>query len=283
MTKTTFGEQLKREREMRGVSLEEVSAGTRIGMRFLRALENEQWEHLPGGVFNRGFVRAVSRFLGLDEESMVAEYALAANHRPEVAAWARTSPAEPSGTRWGLWLAAALILAAVGAGGWFASRYSTTGRANRAAGRSAPATQPPTRNPASPLPAAPARKQPASDEARPTAPLTPSRQAGQPVALPPATGAAVAGPATLKLVVAASKTAPIRVIADGKTLFHGKMSAGQSEHFKASDRFVIRAGDASALSLELNGQTVAPMGPPRQRGKITLTRKDLKKSPGGLH
>ena len=77
MTKGTFGENLKREREMRGVSLEEISTATRIATRFLRAIENEQWEQLPGGVFNRGFVRAVARYLGLDEENIVAEYALA--------------------------------------------------------------------------------------------------------------------------------------------------------------------------------------------------------------
>ena len=76
MSSTPFGEHLKREREMRGVSLEEISAATRIGTRFLEAIENEQWDQLPGGVFNRGFIRSIARFLGLDEDSLVAEYAL---------------------------------------------------------------------------------------------------------------------------------------------------------------------------------------------------------------
>jgi cytoskeleton protein RodZ len=76
MPSTPFGEHLKREREMRGVTLEEIAAATRISPRFLEALENEQWDRLPGGAFNRGFIRSVARFLGLDEESMVAEYAL---------------------------------------------------------------------------------------------------------------------------------------------------------------------------------------------------------------
>ena len=76
MSSKPFGEHLKREREMRGVSLEEISVATRIAPRFLEALENEQWEQLPGGVFNRGFIRSVARYLGLDEDSLVAEYAL---------------------------------------------------------------------------------------------------------------------------------------------------------------------------------------------------------------
>ena len=82
MTKDTFGESLKREREMRGVTLDEISAATRIATRFLRAIENEEWDQLPGGVFNRGFVRAVARYLGLDEENIVAEYTLAVDDRP---------------------------------------------------------------------------------------------------------------------------------------------------------------------------------------------------------
>ena len=82
MARGNFGERLKRERELREVTLEEITSATRIGPRFLEALENEQWEKLPGGVFNRGFVRSVARYLGLDEESFLAEYDLA--HGPIV-------------------------------------------------------------------------------------------------------------------------------------------------------------------------------------------------------
>src|SRR5574337_1653931 len=130
MAKGTFGEHLKREREMRGVSLEEISSATRIGTRFLEALESEQWDRLPGGVFNRGFVRAVARFLGLDEESLVAEYALATNDRPEVAVWTRASTSQSTGRGRLLWL---LVLLAVvlAAGGWFGWHHYVAARAAR--------------------------------------------------------------------------------------------------------------------------------------------------------
>jgi transcriptional regulator with XRE-family HTH domain len=71
-----FGEHLRREREMRGVSLEELSSATRISTKFLTAIESGHWEQLPGGAFNRGFIRSASRYLGLDEDGMVAEYSL---------------------------------------------------------------------------------------------------------------------------------------------------------------------------------------------------------------
>ena len=76
MASTPFGEHLRRERELRGVTLDEVSAATRIKTTFLEAMENGRWEELPGGAFNRGFIRATSKFLGLDEDGMIAEYAL---------------------------------------------------------------------------------------------------------------------------------------------------------------------------------------------------------------
>jgi len=82
MTTTPFGDRLKREREMRGVSLEEVSHATRISTRYLEALEAERWSGLPGGVFNRGFIRTISKFLGLDEADLLGEYAEATKDLP---------------------------------------------------------------------------------------------------------------------------------------------------------------------------------------------------------
>ena len=69
-----FGERLRRQREMRGVSLEEISKSTKIGTRSLKAIEDEDFEKLPGGIFNKGFVRAYARFLGLDEEQIVGDF-----------------------------------------------------------------------------------------------------------------------------------------------------------------------------------------------------------------
>ena len=77
MARGKFGEHLKRERELREVSLDELSKATRISNRFLLALENEDWGKLPGGVFGHGFVRSIARYLGLAEEALLGEYDLA--------------------------------------------------------------------------------------------------------------------------------------------------------------------------------------------------------------
>jgi cytoskeletal protein RodZ len=127
MSSTPFGEHLKREREMRGVTLEEIAAATRIAPRFLVALENEQWDQLPGGVFNRGFIRAIARFLGLDEDTLVSEYALETKGRAEPGVVA-DAPLE-EGRRWPaialvIFLAVVIIAAAVFTAVHFAPQIS---------------------------------------------------------------------------------------------------------------------------------------------------------------
>src|SRR6266851_6439729 len=77
-----FGDKLKREREMRRITLDEISESTKIPRRYLESLERENFESLPGGVFNKGFVKAYARFLGLDEEQSVADYVAVAKEEP---------------------------------------------------------------------------------------------------------------------------------------------------------------------------------------------------------
>jgi cytoskeletal protein RodZ len=69
-----FGEKLRKQRELRGIELDAISNATKISTRMLRALEDERFDQLPGGVFNKGFVRAYARQIGLDEEESVAGY-----------------------------------------------------------------------------------------------------------------------------------------------------------------------------------------------------------------
>jgi cytoskeletal protein RodZ len=123
MTKAGFGEHLRREREMRGISLDEICSATRIATRFLEALENEQWDRLPGGVFNRGFVRAVGHHLGLDEESLLAEYMLATGDRATASASVVRASAmpEPRGS-WVVWVIALILIGAIAAGGVYGWR-----------------------------------------------------------------------------------------------------------------------------------------------------------------
>lgn len=79
----SFGEEFKRERELRQISLREVSEATKISLRHLEALERNEFEQLPGGVFNRGFVRAYADFIGVSPEDMVNAYLLQERQQQE--------------------------------------------------------------------------------------------------------------------------------------------------------------------------------------------------------
>ena len=72
----SFGEELGRERKLRRISLREVAEATKINLRYLEALERNDFTHLPGGLFNRGFVRAYCQYIGVDPEDMVNAYLL---------------------------------------------------------------------------------------------------------------------------------------------------------------------------------------------------------------
>ena len=122
-SKGGFGEHLRREREMRGISLDEICSATRIGTRFLEAMENEQWNLLPGGVFNRGFVRAVAHHLGLDEESLLAEYTLATGDQSVTSSSvARDSGMPETAGRWVSLILIVVVLGALAFGAWYGWR-----------------------------------------------------------------------------------------------------------------------------------------------------------------
>ena len=67
---TPVGETLRRARLKRNLQLEEISNELKISTRFLQAIENDQYDKLPGGVFAKSFVRQYARLLGLDEEEI---------------------------------------------------------------------------------------------------------------------------------------------------------------------------------------------------------------------
>jgi cytoskeleton protein RodZ len=115
-----IGTILREARNRREIELAEVEAATRIRLRYLRAIENEEWDVLPGGVYTRGFVRTYAAFLGLDGERLTEDF------RQQVEGWSRgparqSQPKETSaslGTRTGFrlplgaatWIAVAAVL-----------------------------------------------------------------------------------------------------------------------------------------------------------------------------
>jgi len=154
----SFGENLRREREMRGVTLEEIAESTKISTRLLRALEQERFSDLPGGVFTRSFIRHYADYLGLDSEHVLAEYkqVVPENDYDLNRLSAGTSFSSRSGSRGSAipWVVAAILLG----GGYATYRY-----AHRPLEASLPSIVAPATASSSPASTAPSGSAPASE------------------------------------------------------------------------------------------------------------------------
>jgi cytoskeleton protein RodZ len=336
--KDGFGVHLRREREMRGVTLEEISSATRIGTRFLDALETEHWDRLPGGVFNRGFVRSTAQFLGLDPEAMLAEYTIATTDSARPAApvlihsQSSWTPKTANASRDRRWVPGVVLvaIAAAAVGGWFGWRHvrnvrraradaaalaATSGATTSAVDNTPPAsdtnspaaTATPDTPDATSQPAQVDASQPATSDSS-SAPVSSTSApastpdgasdvpADAPVTTTPAASAAAAtGSATapvsappsasrqLTLKIEVGRATSVKVSIDGHKSFQGKIPAGGSKVFHANDVFFVTAHDAGGVLLELNGQTLPPLGPPGHSANIRLTRESLKSQDGTNH
>ena len=259
MARGNFGERLKRERELREVTLDEITQATRIGPRFLEAFENEEWEKLPGGVFNRGFVRSIARYLGLDEEGFLAEYDLA--HAPHVQQQQIQKEEQriPTPPRW---IPVALVLGILALvlgmvwGGIYGWRKYVQKRA-KAAETSV--------------------VQPANSGA--TTGVTTS--SGAPAAASVVPDVTKPAEEELTLIVSTGAATHVRVDGDGGTLLEMDLPKGETRRFSAKSQFVVTAADSSAVLLELNGEAMPPLGAPGSSGTMTLTRNNLRRQTSG--
>jgi cytoskeletal protein RodZ len=295
-----FGEYLRREREMRAVSLEEISAATKISIRFLQAIEAEELSKLPGGIFTRSFVRTYARYLGLDEERVLADCQLAGQQKPEVdirRIAANRARLNSTASRTGI---IALLMAGVLlASGYALFRYSRRIMEQQSSTQVLipPSTAAPSTNPppiTTPLqPSSPAQPENnPSLSATPT--LPPAGAATAPATLdggPPSPGAkanqqnqsatseatpAIAAHTDLVLQVAATERVWVAVDADGKTVLQKVLNPNDVENLKALDSFDVTTGNAQGVVLTLNGETLKPLGRHGEVKSIHLSREDLK-------
>ena len=130
-----FGQDLRRERELRGVVLESITGVTKISGRHLVALEEENFSALPGGVLNKGIVRGYARACGMDEDAWVQRYLQAYQESGQVKdddkAWidfaenvgnARKGEEAQPGTRM-RWTGVMVMLLVLALFAWYVARF----------------------------------------------------------------------------------------------------------------------------------------------------------------
>lgn len=259
----SFGVRLKTERELRGMTLEEISSSTKIGTRMLVALEQDHFDQLPGGIFNKGFIRAYARCLGLDEDQAIADYLVASGNLPsekdkksdgvaESSSFELHAEAErrESSLPWGTF-AVLLVLVALGFAIWgFYSREARKNTRKTAASASAPASQA-----VSPL----ILTSPPAETKVQAAPAT------SPVEAPPASAIlssqlpAVPRPMSLHITLHADSW--LSITSDGRTVLQGSSFGALTEKtVHATREIVVKAGNVAALDLEFNGKKLPTQG-----------------------
>ncbi|HEX3094935.1 MAG TPA: RodZ domain-containing protein [Candidatus Angelobacter sp.] len=269
-----FGDRLRREREMRGITLEEITESTKISRRHLEALEGEHFDQLPGGVFNKGFVRAYARFLGIDGDQAVADYSAASNEQPEAE---DKFPLEiheqpnrnlnPRRSNLPLVFAiAALVGVLVGYAFWVKSRPHTN---ESAAGstQQAPAAAATTALPANVPAPTPATQAPQASET--TAASSPS----QPVQAAPEKP--VKPEKVFVVQVTAKEDSWVSIVADGKSVMERVLTADKKKKIKAGKTLILRTGNAGGIEVTFNGVSLGSLGNENEPRTLTFNANGL--------
>lgn len=282
-----FGASLREARERAGVTLRDIAARSKISVLMLEALERNDLSRLPGGVFTRAFVRSYAREVGLDPDETLKGFL---EQFPVAAADAELREpkfegfeGEPRVGGAGMLRVAAWLVPILAGVVYFAVLRPAL---DRPGGTS---TTPSATQPAPPVPAPPAQRfEPAATPGPEDAPnrtlpgaamddTSSATQVPQGATLPEATGgeptpapAATSIPeGALRVTLAATGPCWVSVTAGGRVVFSGLMQAGERREVDAHGDVAVKAGDAGALALAINGEAARPLGP---SGKVATVR-----------
>lgn len=244
----SFGETLRRERELRGISLREIADATKISVRFLQALEADRIEVLPGGLFRKTFVRQYAKHVGLDPERMVAEFLYAHGDDAPAETAARHKVVMPPGAVSAVGLLGLVV--------WLAYPRGSGGSHEEAALSATP-------TPPASLP---------REHVYPPAAPTPA-----PVAAAVAARAPLGGSSDdLTLTLTAEQDCWVEVTVDGQSVLNRVLSAGESQTLAGTGEIVLSVGNAGGVRFRVNDRPGVPLGRSGEVKKnIVITRQSL--------
>jgi len=270
-----FGETLKRERELRKISLREVTEATKIGLHYLKAMESNSFEQLPGGVFNKGFIRAYAKFIGLDAETLVNLYLYDEAHQlnppPARARYAGSEPDDvplplppaptpvlPRRRSAALLTGVAAAIFILAAGAWlFLARYPAGARID-----TPPMAQEPRLQQAGLLRPAPAETQATPEPGAPALRQDPPSLVLEDPLPAPASAVEKAPPskANLAMFLGTTQTTDIVLLCDGVEKVRRDLAEGEIIAVACPGEVILSAGNAGALTLKINGHECLPLG-----------------------
>jgi hypothetical protein len=252
-SESTLGAYLRRRRERAGLSVEAVSAGSRIVPELVRALEADRHDILPAPVYVRGFIRAYCEQVGASAEEPLRRYDAHVALAPAIAARSASPPPvrpSPAAHRWRRAVAGAILLAGLGV-----AVTLLLGRARQPDAVAGRGGSPPLTAPRPAVPAAPAP---------PPTSVTPAPP-GPPATSPTAAAPGAPVPVERLLVMRAVDTTWVRVKPDGAPPTEETLSPGAVRVWRSTGRFRVSLGNASGVELELDGRALPALG---ERGQV---------------
>ena len=259
-----FGGMLRTARERQGLTIKQLAETTKISQSVLTALETNEVNQVPGGLFIRAFVRSYAAEVGLDPEHIVAVLleahpdqgydAFIGRREESVGAFRILKELSPAGTAIGLLIISAIV---VGLLLFFGLKDSID---------------------ENPDDDAVTVDDVVTETMSPPAEIrTPRRPVDR--ELVTATSSPISDVAAEEpLTVAVYPTAPCWVLLriDGERVFAGVMGAGERQVYEADSQIVLNVGDAGAFSFSINEQPGRILGGPGQVVTVEIDRKNYR-------
>jgi len=267
-----FGGKLRAARERRGISLRQIANSTKISISALEALERNDISRLPGGIFSRAFVRSYAIEVGLDPETTIHDFLEQFPHETVTAGHAAADAIEDHEAIESDRTAATTVLRLVGISVIVAGVLVYFTMVGRHSGSHAPEPVAEAAQPMSP----PAATSATSAAGPPPSPAVDAASApSNPPAPQPAPPESAVKPAAADtsehLTVAFTAVRPcwVSVTLDGRKAVARLFQTGEEQRFDVQREIVLTAGDATALTLTVNGAPVRAIGKP---GEVATAR-----------
>lgn len=245
----SIGKILKKTREKKGLSLEEVASQTRIHHDVLKNLEDDNFHLLPSPAYVKGFLKRYGEYLGLQSGPLIEEYLSTHPREPEqiLVLKGKKIPRFRS-DKFIVWGALGAVLIIILISGFFVIRGLLSLKS--------------------------ARSIKGDEQVASSAKVKPV-EVKKPLPPPPTSVKKVSGP--LRLEVFAEKDGWLEVRCNGKLLFQGVLSQGDREVWQAEDKIRLRIGNAGAFRLNLNGNSLGKLGKEGEVLKeVILTKESVK-------
>ncbi len=248
--------------------MQRVAQDTRISLRHLQSLEEGQYQNLPGGMYNRAFLRSYCAYLGLDPGSLLTRYEQESEpHGDKVVKARALSPylsqepfRFPPVLVWSLMFLASVV------GLWFSRRWISSVFSPYFS--RPPATRMETHEP-NPPPA----QQHAGEPALVRAPTPPADATAASVSIQASLERPV--PGAIQLRLDAVEPCWISVTGDGKRMLSKLLQPGEGQSFAADNAFDLILGNAGGVKLKINGKPVRSLGPSGSVIRFTINPQNI--------